>query len=116
MLNECRGLEYVLEIVKVLNNTDVMLDAASICSLMSESSKIDVNPSYVRKILTRMTKIDILRSGITGYQLSRPINEIMVSNVLDILNMPEETSPIYKICEQIKAAVSLSSIDEFYEF
>ena len=116
MLAEWRGLEYAFEILRVLNNQDSLLDSKQINSLIKTDARIESTLSYVQKILPRMVKIGLLQSSAAGYRLAKPINQIMVDNVLEICTMPDEISPLNKVCDQIKAALSLTSVDEFYNF
>jgi hypothetical protein len=63
-----------------------------------------------------MKRAGLLLASETGYRLSKPIDEITVDMVLDICPMPEQDSPLYLLCSELKKAVSLTGIDEFYDF
>lgn len=117
MLSEWRGLEYVLEVLRALHHHKAdRFDSKQIAELLLKANKIEVNLSYLQKVLQRMTRIGLLQSTGGGYRLSKPINEIMVDNVLDYCAAMEQTSPVSGVVNHIKAAVSLTSIDEFYDF
>jgi DNA-binding IscR family transcriptional regulator len=117
MLAEWRGLEYVLEILKVLHKANgARYDSKKIAELVKQNNKIEVNVSYLQKVLQRMSKSKLVTCNVDGYTNHQPINEIMVNQVLEFCTMPEPDSPLHAFCDQLKAAVSLSSIDEFYDF
>jgi len=116
MLAEWRGLEYVFEILRVLHRNPGRYDSKEIANLIQADNRIQATVSYVQKILPRMVKVCLLQSSGGGYRLNRQANEIMVSEVLEICTMPTPDSPLHKVCQQLKAAVSLTSVDEFYDF
>lgn len=116
MFKEMRGLEYALEVLRVFHYNPGKHDSKSISELVQQGGRVIPSLTYVQKILPRMAKIGLLTSSESGYSLSRPIDEIAVSNVLDMCDMPDEKTPLYKLCSELKKAVSLSSIEEFYEF
>lgn len=116
MLAEWRGLEYVFEIIKALHGSSSRLDSKSIYNKIVVNNKIETNLSYMQKILPRMVKIGILTSSDSGYALARSINEIMISDVLEFCLMPDVDSPLKDVCFKIKEALTLTSVDEFYDF
>jgi DNA-binding IscR family transcriptional regulator len=116
MLKELKGMEYTLEVLRAFHNNPGQHDSRRIAELIDSGGRMKASPSYVAKILPRMRKANLLTSSELGYQLAKPIDEIMVDSVLDICPMPEEGSPLYKLCLELKRAVSLSTIDEFYNF
>lgn len=117
MLAEWRGLEYVFEILRMFHCNPGRNDTKEIIEFIQSENRISATLSYMQKILPRMVKAGLLlHSSGGGYRLHRPINEIMVNEVLEICTMPETNSPLHKVCNQLKSAVSLSSIDEFYDF
>lgn len=116
MLAEWRGLEYVFEVLRVLHKHPDIRDSKSIYSKITEDKNIEANLSYVQKILPRMVKANLLASSEVGYNLARPINEIMVSDVLKICTMPDDDSPLKGVCEKISEALTMTSVDEFYQF
>jgi DNA-binding IscR family transcriptional regulator len=116
MLSEWRGIEYVLEILKVLNKHEGRHDSKKISDLVKAGNKIEVNLSYLQKVLQRMSRINLVVAASGGYQLSRPLNEITVTHVLDFCAAPDEKSPASTLVKHLKEAVSLTGIDEFYEF
>ncbi len=117
MLKETRGLEYTLEILKAYYYNNGKYDSKELYEFIVQGKRInDASLTYVQKILPRMSKIGLLLSSASGYSLMKPIDEITVNQVLDMCDMPETTSPLYKLCDQLKKAVSLTTIDEFYDF
>lgn len=75
-----------------------------------------VTLSYVQKILPRMVKMNLIVSSAEGYELARPIDDIMVSDVLEFCPLPYDDSPLVRLCMELKKAVSLTCINEFYDF
>ncbi len=117
MLSEWRGVEYVLEVLRALHNSKIERhDSKQIAELLKDGNRIEVNLSYLQKVLQRMARIGLVLSSGGGYKLARPINEIMVNQVLDFCAAPEPKSPASVIVANIKSAVSLTGIDEFYDF
>lgn len=116
MIKEIKGMEYTLEILRAFANNPGEHDARYIAELVQKGGRIESSPSYIAKILPRMRKTGLLVSSDHGYQLSKPIDEITVENVLEICPMPDDDSPLYKLCAEIKKAVSLTPIEEFYDF
>lgn len=116
MLKELKGMEYTLEVLRAFHSHPGQHDSKLISELIEQGGRIKPSPSYVAKILPRMRKAGLLQSSELGYQLSKPIDEITVDSVLDICPMPEEDSPLYQLCLELKRAVSLTTIDEFYNF
>lgn len=116
MLKEIKSVEYALEIFRVLHWHPTSQDSKKIFALVEKSGKIDSSLSYIQKILSRLARVGLLTSSEDGYQLAHPIDEITVDMVLSICPMPEESSPVFLLCKQLKDAVSLSAIDEFYDF
>lgn len=116
MLAEWKGLEYVLEILRVLHRRPGKADSGTITDYLLADGRMPANQSYVQKILPRMVKCNLLVSSSDGYILARPIDDIMVSDVLDFCAIPDIDCPLQKLCLELKKAVSLSSITEFYDF
>ncbi len=116
MFKETRGLEYTLEILRAFHKNQDKHDSKRIYELIVQGGRVNASLTYVQKILPRLAKAGLLLSSESGYELPRGIDDIMVSQVLDICDMPESTSPLYKLCDQLKAAVSLTAINEFYDF
>jgi DNA-binding IscR family transcriptional regulator len=111
-----RGLEYTLEILRALHTHPGRHDSKTIYEFVVAGRRVESSLTYVQKILPRMTRVGLLTSSESGYSLSRPIDEITVSEVLDMCDMPLDSSPLHSLCSQLKQAVSLSGIDEFYDF
>lgn len=116
MLRETRGLEYTLEILRALHLNQGRHDSKVVHELIVKGKRVDASLSYVQKILPRLAKLNIINSSESGYELQRSVDEITINEILNICDMPEESSPLYKLCDQIKKAVYLTSIDEFYDF
>jgi DNA-binding IscR family transcriptional regulator len=114
MFKEMKGLEYTLEILRVLHHNPGKHDSKTIYDCMRQREEISL--SYVQKILPRISKIGLLFSSEAGYSLAKPIDEITVSQVLNLCDMPMQTNPLYKLCDELKKAVSLTCIEEFYDF
>lgn len=111
-----KGLEYTLEVLRALHLNPGQHDSRSIHEFIVDGGRVEISCSYVQKILPRLTKSGLLTSTEGGYQLTRPIDEIAVSDVLGICEMPDPASPLHSLCRHLKEAVSLSTIDEFYDF
>jgi len=120
MLKEMKGMEYTLEVLRALHNNDTeedeKCDSVQIYKLVVAGGRIEPSKSYIQKILPRMVKANLLASNEKGYELNKSIDEVTVDIVLDICDMPSEGSPLYSLCDGIKKGVSLSTIDEFYDF
>lgn len=116
MLKELKGMEYALEVLRAFHLNPGQHDSKRISEYIDQGGRIDPSPSYVAKILPRMKKAGLLSSSELGYQLCLPVDEITVDSVLDICPMPETDSPLYQLCLELKRAVSLTTIDEFYDF
>lgn len=120
MLNEIRGLEYTLDVLKVMHTNPGQMGSRRVhelvCNAQSAAGQTHASLSYIQKILQRMAKIGLLHSSDQGYTLSRPLNELTVDMVLNICDLPNKTSPTYALCVRLKQAVSHCSISEFYDF
>lgn len=117
MLKEVKGLEYCLEVLRVLSNNPGTHDSSMIYSLINNSGRLqNVSKSYVQKILPRLVKVHLLVSNNDGYKLSRQIDSITADQVLAICDMPEEGSTIYKLCVKLKEGISEVGINQLYDF
>lgn len=116
MLNEIRGLEYTLEILRVLHLHPGENGSKRVYELVAGDARIAASLSYIQKVLQRMVKANLLKSSEHGYQLSRPLNELTMDMVLDICDLPNKTSPTYALCMQIKRSVAQCNISQFYDF
>lgn len=116
MLKELKGMEYTLEVLRAFHLHPGRHDTKKIAQFIASGGRIDPSPTYLAKILPRMRKADLLISSEVGYCLALPIDEITVDTVLSICPMPEKDSPLYRLCLELKRAVSLTGIDEFYDF
>lgn len=116
MLKEMRGMEYTLEILRALHHHVGRNDSASVHDFIQNGGRVEASKSYLQKILQRMVRVGLINSSESGYTLSKPIDEITVDMVLNICDMPERSSPLYSLCDGLKQGVSLTTIDEFYDF
>jgi DNA-binding IscR family transcriptional regulator len=117
MLKEMKGLEYTLEILRALEKYPGEHDSSEVYSLVSRGGRLNtVSKSYIQKILPRMVKANLLLSSSDGYRMARSLDQVTVDTVLNICDLPDENSPIYKLCVELKEGVSLSGIKEFYDF
>ena len=116
MFAEWRGLEYVFEILRIFHHNNSIMDSKQISEYIKQYNRVPSTLSYIQKILPRMVKSGLLSSSGGGYKINKPINEIMVNEVLNFCTTPGNGSPLHKFCGELMSAVSLSSIDEFYDF
>lgn len=117
MLKEAKGLEYTLEILRAFRDHPGQHDSRGIHQYVSDGGRVfNVSLSYVQKILPRMVRAGLLISSEAGYSLTRGFDDITANMVLDICEMPEPNSLLHKLCSELKAAVSNSSIGCFYDF
>lgn len=112
MLKEMKGLEYTLEILRVLHRIGEPCGAKEI----HDSLNINASLSYVQKILPRMIRAGLVVAAGKGYTLTRPLGEITVDMVLDICDSPIEDAPLFRLCQHLKRATSMTNISEIYNF
>ena len=116
MFRELRGMEYVLEIIRVLTHHDGYFDSKTIHSFIVAESRIEASLTYIQKVLQRMVKLDLLVSSEAGYILAKPLHEITIDNVLLINDMPLPESRVYSMCRNLLELVKTHSVTEFYDF
>lgn len=117
MLKEMRAMEYTLEVLRALHHNNGRHDSVAIYNMIQSANRVgEASKSYVQKILPRMVRVGLLESNETGYKLCNPIDEVTVDLVLNICDMPGKGSPLYSLCDGLKKGVSLTTIDEFYDF
>lgn len=116
MLKEVKGLEYALEVLRVLTNNPGEHDSKEIHNLIKDGERIEASQSYVQKVLPRMARASLVNSSSSGYTLNRPVEEITIDMLLDLCDMPRHNEPIFELCRKLKGAVSLNSVKEIYEF
>lgn len=116
MLKELKGMDYTLEILRVMAKEEGLLDSKGIYEKLNSIGRLDPSYSYTAKILPRMVRAGLLNSSDKGYKLSKSLDDITVDKVLDMCDLPAEESPSYKLCYELKAAVTLTPITEFYDF
>ena len=115
MFRELKLLEYTLEITRAMATVQGIQGSKEIYRLVDERKNITASLSYVQKLLPKMVKAGILVSSDTGYELLMPLDEVSVASILDICDMPPKNSIIFPLCEQIKQAFSLTTVDELSE-
>lgn len=118
MLRDIKAVEYTLEILRALHHQNgAQYNSAAIFDLVKDSDRLPaVSKTYIQKMLSRMVKAGLLNSSDSGYTLANPVDEITVDLVLNICDMPDKNSPLYSLCDGMKQGVSLTTIDEFYDF
>lgn len=116
MLKEVKGLEYALEILRVLNKHGGEHDSKAVCGLIKSENRVEVSQSYVQKVLPRMVKSGLINSSGTGYTLSKKVTEITVDMILDLCDMPSNAEPLYDLCRKLKNSVAMTSVTEVYNF
>lgn len=116
MLNEIRGLEYTLEILRVLHLNPGEHGSKRVHELVASEGRITASLSYIQKVLQRMVKANLLKSSEHGYQLSRSLDDLTIDMALDICDLPNKTSPTYALCVHMKQAMAQCSISKFYDF
>ncbi len=115
MFKEMKGLEYTLEILRAFKNNLGQHDSQDIHRLVAQGGRVaNASLSYVQKILPRMVKVGLLSSSEVGYALVGTVENVPIGSVLEICDMPAQTSPLYKMCQRLKA--SEGSINDFYDF
>ena len=116
MFKETKGLEYTLEILRVLHKHGGEYDSKAVCRLIESENRITVSTSYVQKVLPRMAKIGLVNSSGTGYTISRPIEQITTDMVLGICDMPINGELLHDFCKNLRKLVSTTSITKLYDF
>ena len=116
MLKEIKGLEYALEVIKAFHTNPGEHDSKTLAQLVGGNGAIIPSTSYLAKILPRMKKAGILISSEHGYQLTKPVDQISIENVLKICQVPDESSPLYQLCEFILTSMEDQSIIKIYDF
>lgn len=114
MFSELKSLEYTIEIIRAMTNPDVNLPSTEIFRLISERAVVIPSLTYIQKLLPKLVRAGILVSSDTGYRLASPADEITVASVLDICEMPPKHSIIYPLCQSIKEAFTLTTVDELF--
>jgi DNA-binding IscR family transcriptional regulator len=117
MLKDGKKIEYALEVIRAFHHNNAEYDSTDVYTLVKNAGRI-VNPSksYLQKVLPKMVKSGILLSSDQGYTMAHELEGITADKVLSLCDLPEEDSPIYNLCVELKEGVSLSGIKEFYDF
>lgn len=115
MFRELKLLEYAVEITRAMSSAQGVQGSKEIYRLVDERKNITASLSYVQKLLPKMVKAGILTSCDAGYELVTPLDEVTVASILDMCDMPPKNSIIFPLCEQIKQAFSLTTVDELTE-
>lgn len=115
MFSEWRGLEYVFEVLHVLNTNRTPMDYRKVFELIEKRGKIQATLTYAQKVLHKMVKANLIKSS-GGYQLDRDLEQINISDVLEFCLMPDDDSPLQGVCSKMKEILSQHDITQFYNF
>ena len=116
MFRESKGIEYALEVLRVLDTQPDVIDADTICGLIASGARLDPSRSYLAKILPRLTKLGLLQSSDRGYKLAAPIATVMTDRVLALCDIPAANSPIYNFCAKLRIITKQIPITKLYDF
>lgn len=116
MFKESKGLEYTLEVLRVLSRQSEVVDSEIVFNLVADGGRLIPSRSYLAKILPRMAKLGLVRSSDRGYKLARPLDEISVDMVLALCDTPAVNSPISSFCAKLREVTSTLQIVNFYDF
>jgi len=116
MFKELKSLEYAIEIIRALSKVQGVQGSKEIYRLVAERGQIECSLTYIQKLLPKLVKAGVLTSSDTGYALSIPADEVTISAVLNVCDMPPKNSIIHPLCELIKDAFVLTTVDELYDF
>lgn len=104
MLKEIRGVDYAITIIRIAQKHGE-LDSKNIHKIMNDGGFIiDASLSYLQKILQRMVKYGILSSSGAGYTLNE--ENATLDKVLNLCDMPDNRSPSFDYCCQLKQMAS----------
>ena len=100
MLKEHTTVDYACRVASILSDRPKPVPAGDI------AIGINASQSYVCKVLSRMTRSGLLRSGVDGYELARPLNELTFCDVLKVCHPGIEEGPAARatalLCELSK--------------
>ena len=116
MFKESKGLEYTLEVLRVLASQSEVVDSETIFNLVASGNRLVPSRSYLAKILPRMAKLGLVRSSDRGYRLTRPLEDISVDMVLALCDTPAVDSPISNFCAKLREVTRTLNITQFYDF
>lgn len=117
MLKETRAVEYILEIIRVLHNSQSEIECKEIVSIIEADNHIrEVSQTYVPKILSKLVKCGLVESSERGYTLRKVLNDISVCDALQVLDMPMSFDNLYNMCIQIKEKSKEIPIVSVYNF
>jgi DNA-binding IscR family transcriptional regulator len=63
---------------------------------------IDASQSYVCKVLSRMTRAKLLKSGVDGYELAKPLNQLTVRDVLAVCHPGLDSGPAAVVSDKLR--------------
>jgi DNA-binding IscR family transcriptional regulator len=115
MFKEPKSLEYAIEIIRVLSKTQGIQGSKEIYRLVAEHGRIECSLTYIQKLLPKLVKAGILVSSDTGYILGIPAEEVTISAVLSVCDMPSKSSMIYPLCEHLIEAFTLTTVNELFD-
>ena len=95
MLKEFTTIDYACRVAGILAERNGPIPAGDI------AQGIDASQSYVCKVLSRMTRAGLLKSGVDGYELARPLDQLTVRDALAVCHPGFDTGPAAVITEKL---------------
>ena len=77
-MKELTTVDYVCKIIATLDGVSGPVPASELVRSLGGSG------SYVPKVLSRMAGSGLLKSGVAGYELTRPASQITLADVLSV--------------------------------
>lgn len=96
MLKEHTTVDYACRVADILSRRSGPVPAVDI------TTSITASQSYVCKVLSRMTRAGLLRSGIDGYELARPLSQISVGDILDVCHTGPGGGPAARAGDKLR--------------
>lgn len=103
MLKENITINYACRITQILEKRKEPVSATEIADLMNASQ------SYVSKVLSRMVKARLLKSGTGGYEPGKPFNSLTVRDILELCHN-DGIGPSATITEKLLEAAGTISL------
>lgn len=100
MLKEHTTVDYVCRIANILSSRSGPVSAGDI------GATIGASQSYVCKVLSRMSRSGILQSGMEGYELARPLDQLSVADVLRVCHVNDLAGPASTISDRLMGAAA----------
>lgn len=116
MFKESKGIEYALEVLRVMHTPGDPIDARALAIQINNSGRMMTSQSYLAKVLPRMVKMGLLKSSDKGYQALQSLDNITVNTILDLCEMPETTNKLYNFCIELKKHLSNVKVKDVYPF